>query len=181
MTEPRQRHDTAVDSAPRWLERDEQVAWRGLVELTVKLPALLDASLQREAAVSNFEYGVLARLSEEPAGMLRMSALAADSNGSLSRLSHAAKRLEGLGLLERSPDPADGRYTIATITETGRRKVVDAAPGHVTTVRHHVIDALTPEQLAQLTEIAKAVLSRIDPASPFLGGSVSSRGTTPPA
>lgn len=180
MTDPRPGHATAAaERPPRWLERDEQVAWRGLVELTVKLPALLDANLQREAAVSNFEYGVLSRLSEEPGGMLRMSALATDSNGSLSRLSHAAKRLEGLGLLGRRTDPVDGRYTIATLTDAGRRKVVEAAPGHVTTVLHHVIDALTPEQIAQLTEISRAVLARIDPASPFLCGAVTSRGTTP--
>ncbi|NIZ90080.1 MarR family winged helix-turn-helix transcriptional regulator [Kineococcus rubinsiae] len=181
MTDPRQDSATvAVDGPPRWLTTDEQVAWRGLVELSVKLPALLDANLQREAAVTNFEYGVLARLTEEPAGLLRMSALAQDCNGSLSRLSHAAKRLEGLGLIERSTDPADGRYTIATLTEAGRRKVVEAAPGHVRTVLHHVIEPLTPEQLEQLTEIARAVLARIDPASPFLCGSVTSRGTTPP-
>jgi len=171
----------AVGAPPRWLEPEEQLAWRGLVELTVKLPALLDANLQREAGVSNFEYGVLSRLSEEPGGMLRMSVLATDSFGSLSRLSHAAKRLEGLGLLVRSTDPADGRYTIATLTEAGRRRVVDAAPGHVATALHHVIDALTPEQLQQLTEIQRAVLARLDPASPYLCGGATSRGTCPPA
>jgi DNA-binding MarR family transcriptional regulator len=181
MTDPRQGVTTALDGPPRWLEPDEQLAWRGLVELTVKLPALLDANLQRDAGISNFEYGVLSRLSEEPSGMLRMSALATDSFGSLSRLSHAAKRLEGLGLLERSTDPADGRYTIATLTEAGRRRVVEAAPGHVTTVLHHVIDALTPEQVEQLTAINRAVLARLDPASPLLCDRTTSRGTTLPA
>jgi DNA-binding MarR family transcriptional regulator len=181
MTDVREAGGTAaVKAPPRWLDPQEQVAWRGLVELTVKLPALLDANLQREAGISNFEYGVLSRLSEEPSGMLRMSVLATDSFGSLSRLSHAAKRLEGLGLLERSTDPADGRYTIATLTESGRRRVVDAAPGHVATALHHVIEALTPEQLQQLTEIQRAVLARLDPASPFLCGGATSRGTSLP-
>jgi DNA-binding MarR family transcriptional regulator len=182
MTDPREGGDTAaVDGPPRWLEPDEQLAWRGLVELTVKLPALLDGDLQRAAGISNFEYGVLSRLSEEPGGLLRMSALATDSFGSLSRLSHAAKRLEGLGLLERSTDPADGRYTIARLTEAGRQRVVEAAPGHVRTVLHHVFDALTSEQVVQLTEISRALLARLDPASPFLCGGASSRGTTSPA
>lgn len=44
-----------------------------------------------------------------------------------------------------------------------RDKVVRTAPGHVEHVREHVIDALTPEQINQLTTIADAILSRIDP------------------
>lgn len=38
-----------------------------------------------------------------------------------------------------------------------------AAPGHVATVRRHVIDALTPEQVVQLRGIADAILGRVDP------------------
>ena len=40
-----------------------------------------------------------------------------------------------------------------------------AAPGHVATVRHQVIDALSREQLAELATITEAILARIDPAS----------------
>ena len=47
--------------------------------------------------------------------------------------------------------------------KAGWAKVVDTAPGHVETVRENVIDALTPKQVAQLAEIAGAVLERIDP------------------
>jgi 2-polyprenyl-6-methoxyphenol hydroxylase-like FAD-dependent oxidoreductase len=36
--------------------------------------------------------------------------------------------------------------------------------GHVATVRHHVVDALTDEQVDQLADIADAVLARLDPA-----------------
>jgi len=45
-----------------------------------------------------------------------------------------------------------------------KRKVVATAPEHVRTVRDNVIDALTPEQIAQLDAIATAVLRRLDPA-----------------
>jgi hypothetical protein len=41
--------------------------------------------------------------------------------------------------------------------------VLQTAPGHVANVRQHVIDALTPEQLHQLAEIADAILGRLDP------------------
>ena len=39
----------------------------------------------------------------------------------------------------------------------------DAAPGHVDTVRANVLDALSPEQLQQLYDIAGRVLARLDP------------------
>lgn len=38
----------------------------------------------------------------------------------------------------------------------------DSAPGHVATVREHVIDVLTPEQVGQLTAITDALLGRLD-------------------
>ena len=41
--------------------------------------------------------------------------------------------------------------------------MVAAAPGHVATVRRHVIDALTPDQVDQLGGIADALLERLDP------------------
>ena len=40
--------------------------------------------------------------------------------------------------------------------------MVAAAPGHVTAVRQHVLDALTREQLQQLTLIGDALLKRLD-------------------
>ncbi len=39
-----------------------------------------------------------------------------------------------------------------------------AAPGHVAMVRHHVVDALTDEQLDQLAVIGDALLARLDPS-----------------
>src|SRR5207342_1698829 len=109
--------------------------------------------LERDAGLSYIEYMVLAMLSEQPDRMMRMSELASTINASLSRLSHVAKRLERQDLIRREPDPADGRYTNAVLTDVGLAKVVSSAPGHVTAVRQLVIDALTPEQLDGLREV----------------------------
>ena len=65
--------------------------------------------------------------------------------------------------MERFPCAEDGRATNARLTEAGWAEVAAAAPGHVATVRRHVIDALTPEQVGQLSEIAAALLERLDP------------------
>ena len=50
---------------------------------------------------------------------MRMSSLAEVTNASLSRLSHLVQRLEVRGLVRRRPDPADGRFTNAILTEKG--------------------------------------------------------------
>jgi hypothetical protein len=47
------------------------------------------------------------------------------------------------------------------ITEDGRAKQAQAAPGHVAVVREHLIDVLTPEQLSVLTEGLGAVLGTL--------------------
>src|SRR6478752_3446145 len=123
---------TPRDPEPRWLSPDERTAWLSLVGVMVKLPAALDAQLQRDSGLSYFEYLVLAMLSEQPNRLMRMSELAAAINASLSRLSHIAKRLEGPGFITRQPDPVDGRYTNAVLTDAGMAAVVASAPGHVT-------------------------------------------------
>ena len=127
------------------------------------LHASLDSQLRREAGLTGFEYYVLAMLSEAPERTMRMTALAAQTNATLPRLSHVARRLEDRGLVERYSCPEDGRATNARLSDAGRDKVRQAAPGHVDHVREHVIDALTPTQLRQLTEIADAMLQRLDP------------------
>jgi DNA-binding MarR family transcriptional regulator len=147
----------------RWLTDDELRAWIRLVGVVELLPGVLDAQLRRDAGLSHFEYFVLAMLSESPQRTLRMTALAARTNATLPRLSHVVRRLEERGLIERSACPQDARATNARLTDEGWERLRTTAPGHVETVREHVIDALTPEQVGQLGEIAEAILGRLDP------------------
>lgn len=148
---------------PRWLTEEEMGAWLGLVSVIMRLPSALDGQLQRDAGLSHFEYQVLAGLSMRPERTMRMSELAEFADGSLSRLSHTASRLERQGWIRRTPDPADGRYTLAILTEEGWAKVVATAPGHVAAVRAHVFDPLTKPQVRQLTEIGRRITRSLDP------------------
>ena len=134
-----------------------------LVALAELLPGALDAQLLRDAGLTHFEYGVLMALGEAPNRTMRMTELASRTNATLPRLSHVARRLEERGLIHRFPCPEDRRATNATITEAGLQLIADAAPGHVDTVRANVLDALSPEQLQQLYDIAGRVLARLDP------------------
>lgn len=147
----------------RWLRSDQLTAWIRLMAVVELLPGVLDAQLRRDSELTHFEYFVLAMLSEPPERTLRMTALARSTNATLPRLSHVVRRLEDRGLVERFPCPEDGRATNARLTDDGWEKLVGAAPGHVDTARHYVIDALTADQLAELSSIAGSLLERLDP------------------
>lgn len=146
-----------------WLDDSERSAWVKFVAVVELLPGVLEAQLQRDSGLTHFEYFVLAMLSEAPERTLRMTALADRTNATLPRLSHVVRRLEDRGLVQRFPCPEDGRATNARLTDAGWSVIVDAAPGHVATVRKYVIDALSPAQVRQLDTIMTALLRQLDP------------------
>jgi DNA-binding MarR family transcriptional regulator len=151
------------DAQPaRWLTTAEVDSWLSVVRMMTWLPWSIDQQLRRDSDLGMVEYQVLARLSQAPERSLRMSSLADLVNSSLSRLSHLVKRLEDRGLVRREPDPADGRFTNAILTDAGFRTLAEAAPGHVAHVRSLVVDALSPEQLRRLGLAADRIMSRID-------------------
>ncbi|WP_265522656.1 MarR family winged helix-turn-helix transcriptional regulator [Oerskovia flava] len=148
---------------PRWLDETQLDAWKRLVSVVELLPGVLDSQLRRDAGLSHFEYYVLAMLSEAPDRSLRMTRLAAKTDATLPRLSHVVARLEERGLVERLPSADDRRVTNAHLTDAGWDKIVATAPGHVETVRTHVVDPLTDEEIGQLDTIAGKILERLDP------------------
>jgi DNA-binding MarR family transcriptional regulator len=143
----------------RWLEPGELDAWLSYLAATTLLEAELDRQLQRDSGMPHAYYQILAMLSDVPGRTMRMSDLAAITQSSQSRLSHAVARLERQGWVRRVPCPDDRRSTFAQLTEAGFAALAAAAPGHVRTVRRHLIDRLTPEQVEQLRDIGKAVLA----------------------
>lgn len=145
----------------RWLDDAELTAWVRLAAVLELLPGVLDSQLRRDAGLTHYEYYVLAMLSEAPQRTLRMTALAQHTNATLPRLSHVVRRLEDRGLVERFPCPQDARATNARLTATGWTKIQATAPGHVETVRQHVIDVLTPDQITQLAAITNAILESV--------------------
>lgn len=147
---------------PRWLTPEEQANWRALTSLLVRLPAALDAQLRRDAGITHFDYQVLSQLSEQPERRLRLRELAARADSSLQRLSQVVTRLETKGWVERLPDPADGRTTLAVLTDAGFEKVVATAPGHAAEVLDLAIDPLGAAQLRALREISETIVGTIE-------------------
>ncbi|MTD54684.1 MarR family transcriptional regulator [Amycolatopsis sp. RM579] len=155
----------------RWLSPDERDAWMSLSWLMLKLPGEIDAQLQRDSGITFFEYVVLGSLSMSPGRRMTMTTLAQYANGSPSRLSNVAKRLEQRGWLIREPAAENGRITEAMLTDAGMAVVEQAAPAHVETVRRYVFDALSADQVTGLRDIGRQVAARVDPQHSWPPGS----------
>jgi DNA-binding MarR family transcriptional regulator len=147
----------------RWLNTREQLVWRGFLTATGSFMEHLDRQMQRDSGMPLAYFEILAVLSEMPDRSLRMSELAAMCRSSRSRLSHAVSRLEEAGWVRRRACESDKRGAFAELTDAGFKVLEQAAPGHVNTVREHLFDVLTEEQLDQLDHITAAINKGLAP------------------
>lgn len=147
----------------RWLTDDEQRIWRLFMNAVRDFNAHLDRQLRRDSGMPVAYYEILVHLSEAPGRSLRMSELADLARSSRSRLSHAVAALEKAGYVSRCATDADRRGSVAQLTDAGFAVLEVAAPGHVTEVRKHLFDVLTPEQQRKLGEISGAVQDGLRP------------------
>ena len=145
----------------RWLNSEEQRAWRAPLEANRLLYDSVESQLQRGADMPHNYYEILVRLSEAPGRTLRMSELAEAAKSSKSRISHAVARLEERGWVRRSECASDRRGQLAHLTPKGFAALEDIAPGHVECVRSSLFDALTPTQVKQLRTISEAILRHL--------------------
>jgi DNA-binding MarR family transcriptional regulator len=152
-----------MTSPVAWLDDEERPAWMSLVTMLTVFPPAVDAQLKRDSGLNFFEYSMLSQLSAAPTRALQMTELALLVGGTLSRLSHAANRLEEQGLVRRRVITGGPRSTELMLTENGTAALVAAAPGHVREARRLVFDVLTREQVGQLREIAQALAATASP------------------
>jgi DNA-binding MarR family transcriptional regulator len=146
------------DDGARWLDADEQATWRAFMLATRMLFEQFERELQRSSGMPFQYYEVLVRLSEAPGHEMRMSELADLSQSSRSRLSHAVARLEEAGWVCRRTCASDRRGAMAVLTDEGMDVLRTAAPGHVESVRTHLFDQLSRDQLSQLRRISEDLL-----------------------
>jgi len=152
-------------TATRWLNATEMTAWRNFAETIDDLIAALESDLA-PSGLTLGDYQVLVYLSEQQQGQMRMSDLAMTLQLSPSGLT---RRLDGLvadGLVIRQPSPDDGRVMLATLTERGRRRLEEAAPAHVASVRQRIIDRLDTSELAAMAQIFAAIRLGLDEDQP---------------
>lgn len=152
-----------MNETPRWLSQVEQQDWRAFISVLNLLPTQFERDLQQAHGLSMADYEILVRLSESPDRSMRMSDLAEFTLASRSRLTHQIDRMETEGLVTREPCPNDKRGYLAVMTEAGWQLLVAAAPSHVESVRKRLMDALSPEQFAELGEISRSILNALAP------------------
>src|SRR4051794_14907378 len=148
---------------PRWLDAEEQRAWRAWLYSSQLLNDRLDRELMRATGIPHAYYEILVQLSEAPGRRMRMSELADRCLSSRSRLSHAGSRLEERGWVRRQECAEDGRGLLAVLTDEGFAALEAAAPIHVEGVRTHLFDQLTPEQVAAMRDLGETLLRHLDP------------------
>ena len=129
---------------PRWLDDEEQEAWRAYIEASRLVIEQLERDLQSSSGLPVTYYEVLVQLSEEPGRAMRMSELAEATQSSRSRLSHAVARLEADGWVRRDVCPTDRRGALAVLTDKGFAALDAAAPAHVESVRRRQCSRLQP-------------------------------------
>jgi DNA-binding MarR family transcriptional regulator len=74
-------------------------------------------------------------------------------------------RLDGAGLVERSPDPDDRRSWLIRLSDRGR-SVVDAAVTDHVANETRILAALTAAQRRSLDDVVRTLLRHLDPPNP---------------
>src|SRR5690349_2587488 len=148
---------------PRWLDADEQKAWRAWLYSSLLLQDRLDRELTHQTGISHAYYEILVALSEAPGRAMRMSELADKCLSSRSRLSHAVSRLEERGWVRRQVCESDARGQLAVLSDEGLTAPEAAPPHNVTGDRTHLFDQLTPQQIENIRDIGETLLRHLDP------------------
>jgi DNA-binding MarR family transcriptional regulator len=139
------------------LTKREEAAWRAMVRAMVVLPRVIEADLLESARLNLADYTVVALLSEAPTRCMRMSELASKADLSASGLTRVVERLAKQGLVERNRSEDDGRGQVARLTDVGHKRLADAYPDHVASVRRRVLDHFGAVDLAVLTDALNAI------------------------
>jgi len=143
---------TDADGLAHWTTTHAH-AWIGLLETHKQLTRALDAELTAQHGLSLSALELLARLAAAEDRQLHLSALAAASGLSLSRVSRIIDTLQERGLVARVACPKDARAVHAKLSETGLKLVVAAQSTHFASVQTAFFDLLDEDEIATLARV----------------------------
>src|SRR4051812_11836958 len=151
---------------PVALDEEEAAFWRSLIRITTVLPRALEDQFLPETGLTNTDYGVLVALSEAPDHLLRISALAATTGLSLSRISRVVDDLTRRRLVEKRKCAEDGRASNAVLTEAGLARLEAAFPSHLARVRASVFDHLDTDDIRTAGPVLARLAAALDAVPP---------------
>ena len=150
-----------IVTATRWLTAPEDRAWRGYRRMRALHDLRINRDLAQDTGLSEPDYDVLSNVSEAPGRTMRMNQLATLMLWTRSRVSHQVRRMEQRGLVTRAECAGDARGAMVVLTDRGWRAIQAAAPDHVRSVREHLIDLLSDEQIEMLGDVTELVIERL--------------------
>jgi DNA-binding MarR family transcriptional regulator len=146
---------------PRWLDDEEQQAWRGWLDLNAQISAAMHRGLQATSGLSLADYDVLVALTDVPEQSLRMYELGRKLGWEKSRVSKQVSRMAARDLVVRRECEDDLRGAFVDLREAGLAAIRKAAPAHVDLVRRLVFDGLSRAQVSDLASLTRGLLDRI--------------------
>jgi len=135
-------------------------AWESLFRAQVTVMRRLQAEFPSEIISLN-EYDVMFNLSRQPGHQLRLKDLNTHVLITQPSVSRLVDRLTARGYLAKSDDPADGRGTIVSLTDSGFEVFRRVALEHMESISGHMGDGLDAEELAQLTALCDKLRSGV--------------------
>ena len=129
---------------------DQFGAWRGMLRVHTTVFRELDRKLIAEHGFGVDAYGVLITLVTATAGALPIGELGAQRNLSPSGVSRSVDRLVKMGLVKRTPNPADARSQLVGLTSPGITRLRAAQVTHHAIVRELFLDRFEESDVKRL-------------------------------
>lgn len=144
-------------------EGDRKAAWEGFLHAQAHIMQRLGRDLDEAGKIPLSTYDVLVQLSEA-GGRLRLRDLVDRVVLSQPGLSRKIARLEAQGLVDRSPDPDDGRGVLVKISRSGRAALRSASVVHIAGVEREFTTRISDSEAAVLAQVFGRLLD--DTAAP---------------
>lgn len=140
-------------------ELDPVTAWRAVLLAQSRAMRAIERDLDQAGVLPIAWYDVLLELNAAPGRRLRMQELGMRTVVSRTRVSRIVTELEQAGYVDRLADPDDGRATLASITDSGRAALREAAPVYLRGIDEHFTRHLS---IADQRAIGRALQHVID-------------------
>jgi DNA-binding MarR family transcriptional regulator len=112
-----------------------------------QVPAEGELSLPESSALRRLERG----------GPATVTALAKAEQISVQSMGATLSTLQARGLIQRRPDPADGRRSVMSVTEAGLVALSDKRNARIAQLARVLADRFTPAELGQLRAAAPLI------------------------
>ncbi len=137
---------------------DRKAAWEGFLHCQAALVQQLGRELDAAGEIPLSTYDILVQLSEA-GGKLRLRDLVDRVVLSQPGLSRKVARLEEEGLLDRLPDPTDGRGVLVRISRSGRSALRSAAQVHLAGIERTFASRIDDDEAAVLARVFARLLA----------------------